>query len=75
MHELGFGVRLPTYSFTDGQLHSALDRLLGDHSLLAQLAALGRRVRARDGLRRGADVIESAGRLRGRLPEAARPSA
>ena len=59
--ELGFGVRLPTYAFTDDELHGALDRLLGDDELRARLTALGADVRARDGLRRGADVIESVG--------------
>jgi MGT family glycosyltransferase len=59
--ELGLGVRLPTYEFPATQLLSALDGLLADDPLRARMAALGRAIRARDGVRRGADAIESAG--------------
>jgi MGT family glycosyltransferase len=56
--ELGFGVRLDTYAFTDGELTGAVDRLLGDDGLRSRLADMGAAIRARDGLRVGADVIE-----------------
>ncbi len=59
--ELGFGVRLSTYEFTDEQMFDALERLLSDRTLRSQLAATGEAIRARDGLRRGADVIEAVG--------------
>ena len=62
MDELGFGVRLPTYAFTDGQMTSALSRLLGDAGLRERLARIGADVRRRDGLRHGADVIEQVGK-------------
>jgi MGT family glycosyltransferase len=62
MHELGFGVRLATYEFTAEQLHGAIDGLLADTPLRARLAAQGERIRGRDGLRVGADVIERVGR-------------
>ena len=61
MHELGFGVRLPTYSFTEDEMGAALATVL-DPAKRAELAAIGERVRARDGLRRGADVIERVAR-------------
>ncbi|MDA8436179.1 MAG: glycosyltransferase [Actinomycetales bacterium] len=61
MHELGFGVRLPTYSFTEEEMDAALATVL-DPAKRAELAAIGERVRARDGLRRGADVIEQVAR-------------
>ena len=61
MHELGFGVRLPTYSFTEEEMDAALATVL-DPAKRAELAAIGERVRARDGLRRGADVIERVAR-------------
>ena len=32
VHETGFGVRLPTYSFTDRDLATAIDDLLGDRA-------------------------------------------
>jgi MGT family glycosyltransferase len=59
--ELGFGVRLDTYGFTDAELTGAVDRLLADTELRERLAAIGEAVRARDGLRVGADVIEQVG--------------
>jgi UDP:flavonoid glycosyltransferase YjiC (YdhE family) len=61
LDELGLGVRLPAYEFTETQLHGAIDRLLDDDELRARLDALGAGIRARDGLRRGAEVIESVG--------------
>jgi MGT family glycosyltransferase len=61
IHELGFGIRLGTYSFTDQEMHNALDTLLGDHDLRQKLAEQGQRIRARDGLSVGANVIESVG--------------
>ncbi|GII55178.1 glycosyl transferase family 1 [Planotetraspora thailandica] len=56
--ETGNGVRLSTYGFTDEELVAAIDRLLGDTGLRERLAAEGERVRAHDGLRTAADVIE-----------------
>lgn len=60
MQELGFGVRLDTYRFTDEELTGALERLLGDTSLRERLAATGAVIRERDGLRRAAELIEEA---------------
>ena len=51
-----------TYEFTEEQLHGAVDRLLDDDELRARLARSASGVRARDGLRRGADVIEPVAR-------------
>ncbi|MGI8335310.1 glycosyltransferase [Actinomadura scrupuli] len=62
VHELGYGIRLGTYTFTDAELHEALDRLLGDSALREKLAAAGAEIRRRDGLRRAADLIERAAR-------------
>jgi UDP:flavonoid glycosyltransferase YjiC (YdhE family) len=61
--ELGLGVRLDTYGFTDGELHAALDRLLGDSDLHVRLASAAEQVRGRDGLAAAADLIESAASL------------
>ncbi|GEP39628.1 glycosyl transferase family 1 [Nocardioides psychrotolerans] len=61
MDELGFGVRLSTYGFADEELTGAIDRVLADTTLRDSMAALGERIRARDGLRVGADVIERVG--------------
>ncbi|HEY5986854.1 MAG TPA: nucleotide disphospho-sugar-binding domain-containing protein [Streptosporangiaceae bacterium] len=56
--ELGFGARLDTYGFTDAEMHEALRRLLGDRSLRERLASAGAQIRARDGVRQAADIIE-----------------
>jgi MGT family glycosyltransferase len=61
MDELGFGVRLSTYAFTEDEMNAALDKLLEDTALRARLDEIGQAIRARDGLRRGADVIEAVG--------------
>ncbi|HEY9522384.1 MAG TPA: nucleotide disphospho-sugar-binding domain-containing protein [Thermopolyspora sp.] len=61
MHELGYGVRLSTYDFADEELLGALDGLLGDTALRIRLTAAGEEIRGRDGLRRAADLIETAG--------------
>ncbi|MFB9627971.1 glycosyltransferase [Nonomuraea helvata] len=59
--ELGYGVRLSTYTFTDEDLKGAVERLLGDTELRARLAAAGEEIRRRDGLRKAADLIEQLG--------------
>ncbi|MEV0237072.1 glycosyltransferase [Nonomuraea sp. NPDC050786] len=59
--ELGYGVRLSTYTFTDEDLKGAVERLLGDTELRARLAATGEEIRRRDGLRKAADLIEQLG--------------
>lgn len=60
--ELGYGVRLSTYAFTDEELKGALERLLGDSELRARIAAAGEEIRRRDGLRKAADLIEQLGK-------------
>jgi len=62
MDELGLGARLDTYGFADGDLHGAIDRLLGDDALRARLAASAARIQARQGLRTAADLIERTAR-------------
>jgi UDP:flavonoid glycosyltransferase YjiC (YdhE family) len=60
MDELGLGIRLDTYKFTDTQMHSALDRLLTDDMLHGRLAAAAATIQARDGLNQAACLIEQA---------------
>jgi MGT family glycosyltransferase len=61
VHELGLGVRLPTYTFTEEEMDAALDRVL-KADLRQRLVGLGGAIRERRGLRTGADVIEGVAR-------------
>jgi UDP:flavonoid glycosyltransferase YjiC (YdhE family) len=61
MDELGFEVRLPTYTFTNEAMDTALTTVL-DPVLRQRLTSIGGRVRARHGLHRGAEIIESVER-------------
>ncbi len=62
MHELGFGIRLNTYTFTDEELLIALDKLLMDTGLRNRMVQLGEQIRQHNGLRSGVDVIEKVAR-------------
>jgi MGT family glycosyltransferase len=56
--ETGFGVRLPTYSFGEGDLPAAIDRLLSDSELGDRLSAVSKRLQANPGNERAAELIE-----------------
>jgi UDP:flavonoid glycosyltransferase YjiC (YdhE family) len=56
--ETGFGVRLATYAFEDGELVAAIDRLRADNGLGRRLAGISARLRANPGTERAADLIE-----------------
>jgi len=58
VHETGFGRRLATYDFEDGQLLGAVDELLADEGLDERLATASARIRSTDGTTRAADLIE-----------------
>lgn len=62
MDELGFGVRLDTYRFTEADLTGALDRLLQHTALRDRMTQLGADIRSRRGLVRAADLVEQLGR-------------
>jgi MGT family glycosyltransferase len=59
VHETGFGIRLRTYDFVDGELAAAVDRVLVDEQLRARCSAAGERLRARPGTELAADLIEA----------------
>lgn len=59
--ELGFGVRLAAYDFTDAELLGAIERLVREAEPRERLAAAGAEIRRRDGLRKAADLIERLG--------------
>ncbi|CAN5686623.1 glycosyltransferase [soil metagenome] len=60
--ELGFGARLDAYGFADQELRDALDGLFADEDLRARMETSGEAIRARDGKRVAADLIEQLGR-------------
>jgi MGT family glycosyltransferase len=62
VHETRYGIRLDTYGFADDELRDAVERLLADADLRARIDAAGSRIRAADGTRRAADLIEQVGR-------------
>lgn len=62
IHECDLGVRLSTYTFTDEEMFTALDRLLTDTDRQARLAAIAAEVQASRGTQLAADVIEGVGR-------------
>ena len=58
LDETGFGVRLPTYDWTEDQLVGAVNRLLGDGELRNRMRANAEVVRADPGRVKGADLLE-----------------
>ncbi|MFL5827016.1 MAG: glycosyltransferase [Thermoleophilaceae bacterium] len=62
IEEAGFGRRLDTYGFEDGELCRAVDEVLADRALLGRLDALSRRLQAAPGTKRAADLIERLAR-------------
>jgi UDP:flavonoid glycosyltransferase YjiC (YdhE family) len=71
MHELGLGVRLPTYAWEPAELTGAVDRLLGDEVLGERLARISRRLQGVRGTQRAADLIERVAREGGPVVRAA----
>jgi UDP:flavonoid glycosyltransferase YjiC (YdhE family) len=65
VHQLGFGVRLPTFEFEEAELTGAIERLLSDHAFGERLARSSRRLQATPGIERAADMIERVTGLHG----------
>jgi MGT family glycosyltransferase len=61
-HELGLGVRLPTYDFQDEELTGAIDRLLANEWLTSELSRVSAGLRSSPGTIRAADLIERLAR-------------
>ena len=58
LDETGFGVRLSTYEFEDGELTGAVDRLFADGRLRDRMARDAARLQANQGRVRAAELIE-----------------
>jgi MGT family glycosyltransferase len=59
IQETGYGLRLPRYTWTDDELVSALRRLLRDGAMRDRLRRLGAHMRAADGRRKAARLIDA----------------
>jgi len=59
VHETGFGVRLPTYSFEDRDLTGAIERLLADRALEQRIGQVSARLQAKPGTSAAADLLEA----------------
>jgi MGT family glycosyltransferase len=57
-HETGYGVRLDTYRYSDSDMREALAAML-DPAVRQRAETAGQRIRAADGVRRAADLIEA----------------
>jgi len=64
IHELGFGVRLPTYTHEPEELRGAIERLIGDAGVRGRLAAISERLRAAPGTIKAAELVEQLGSSR-----------
>ena len=60
--ELGLGLRLPTYEFTEHDLTGAIDRLVADDVLSRRLGGISSRLQANPGTVKAADLIERLAR-------------
>jgi MGT family glycosyltransferase len=59
LRETRFGVRLPTYDWTEQELLGAVRRLLSDDELAATMRANAHAIQANEGRVRGADLLEA----------------
>lgn len=58
VHERGFGLRLPSYTFGDAEFYGAIDRLLGDTTLHQRMQSIAARIQNCRGTVLAADLIE-----------------
>src|SRR5262245_33760939 len=58
VHETGFGIRMPTYSFEGDALGAAIDGLLGDEALRDRLGEASTRLQANPGNELAAGLVE-----------------
>jgi UDP:flavonoid glycosyltransferase YjiC (YdhE family) len=58
VHERGYGVRLDTYRYSDAEMVAALEAVSAP-AMTERAEGAGRRIRAADGVRRAAELIEA----------------
>ena len=64
IQETGYGLRLPRYTWTDDQLASALEHLLGDRGMHERLKKISAHMQSADGRRKAARLIDDLLRRR-----------
>jgi len=57
IHERGYGIRLSPYTFTDGELHGAIDELLTNQQRRREMADISRHLQAHPGTEKAAELI------------------
>jgi MGT family glycosyltransferase len=65
IHELGYGVRLPSYDFDDDDFFQSINHLLADETLRARMARVSSDLRANPGTVWAANLIERLALSRG----------
>ena len=65
VHELGYGIRFPTYAFDEVEFLDGMDRLLGDRRLERRMRETSARLRSSPGADRAADLIERLAKVKG----------
>ena len=62
VHELGFGRRLPTYTFEAAEMNTAIEALTSDPALARRMAKMSARLKSTPGTVAAAEFIETVGR-------------
>ncbi|MFQ5873237.1 MAG: glycosyltransferase [Dehalococcoidia bacterium] len=57
VHECGYGIRLSPYTFTDGELHDAIEELLTNRERGRAMAEISKELQARPGTLKAAEMI------------------
>jgi len=65
VQETGYGLRLPRYTWTDGELVAAIESLLGDKAMHDRLRLLSAHMQAADGRTKAARLIDGLRRHTG----------
>ena len=58
VHEMGYGLRLPTYTFAERDMSAAIEGLLADQALRDRMGEISSRLQANPGTRVAADLLE-----------------
>ena len=64
VHELDFGVRLPSYAFQDDDLHAAIDRLMAEPHRRERMSVIAARLQSDPGTVKAADLIEKVAKTK-----------